>query len=152
MNEHFKNFKKIFFVDTHTKDSLEFRSYPEHCLENTDEAEIIDELREFLDSNSLICPKNSTNGFLATKYGEWLRENKGIRNYIIIGYVTDICCLQYALTQKAYMNENNIDGRVIVLVNGVETFHIDETNHNGDLMNIFGLYNMKMNGIELAKI
>lgn len=152
VNEEFRKFKKVFFVDSHTEESLEFKAYPQHCIKDTDEAEIIDELKSFLDSNAIVCPKNSTNGFFAPKYAEWLEDNKGIRNYIIIGYVTDICCMQYALTQKAYMNENNIDGRVIVLVNGVETFHIDETNHNGDLMNMFGLYNMKINGIELARI
>ena len=57
---------------------------------------------------------------------------------------------QLALTLKAFFNESNIKSRIIIPIRGVETFNLEGTNHDGDLMNLFALYNMKINGIELV--
>ena len=70
---------------------------------------------------------------------------------MVCGYVTDICCLQYSLSQRAYMNQENLEGRVSAVVNAMETYDLMAINHSRDLMNIFAFYNMKLNGIELVK-
>ena len=44
--EKFKDSKKVFFKDCHTKNSREFKAYIEHCIDK-EEIEIIDELRKY---------------------------------------------------------------------------------------------------------
>ncbi|MFL0248969.1 cysteine hydrolase family protein [Clostridium neuense] len=151
INEYFKEYHKIFFVDRHTKASAEFNSYLEHCIENTSESEIVDELKPFLDGNSTVCFKNSVNGFLCEDYSKWLKINRNKTNIIVLGDVTDICVLNYCLTQKTFFNENNINSRIIIPIKGVETYDLDITNHDAQLMNLFALYNMRMNGIEVVE-
>ena len=52
----------IAFTDSHKKECLEFKSYPIHCLENSYESEIVDEIKQFNDI--MIIKKSSTNAFL----------------------------------------------------------------------------------------
>lgn len=145
-----KNYTKLFIADTHQHDATEFEAYLPHCV--GDEATVITELKELYDDRSLEIPKNSTNGFLAPGFQKWFAENKNIYNqFIIIGDCTDICILQMALSLKTYFNEQNLSSRVIVPLNAVETYHLDLNNHYGDLMNLFALYNMDLNGIEIVK-
>lgn len=150
INELFKDYHKIFFVDKHTKASAEFNSYVEHCIENTSESEIVDELKPFVDENSTVCFKNSVNGFLCDDYSKWLNNNMNKTNIIVLGDVTDICVMNYCLTQKTFFNEKNINSKIIIPIKGVETYDLDITNHNAQLMNLFALYNMRMNGIEVV--
>lgn len=151
INELFKEFKKVFLIDYHAEDSEEFKAYVTHCIKNTEEAEIIDELKKYVNDNAAVCHKNSVNGFMCPEYSKWLNENKNIINLIVIGDVTDICVMNFCLSMRTYFNEFNIPGRVIVPLSGIETFDLDVTNHNADLMNLFALYNMRMNGIEIVK-
>lgn len=44
----------VFIKDTHTKDSTEFSRMPIHCLENTDESELVPELREYVGRDNVI--------------------------------------------------------------------------------------------------
>lgn len=143
-----EGFHKIFFKDTHDEDSVEFNTYPEHCVVDTSESDLMDVLETSHDQ-SVIIEKNSVNGFVAPKFQQWLENHTEITNFIIVGLVTDICVMNFALTLKAYFNEHNIESKLIVPVNCVETFDLQATNHHGDLMNLFALYNMEMNGIEL---
>ncbi|PAB59175.1 isochorismatase family cysteine hydrolase [Anaeromicrobium sediminis] len=146
-----KNYKKIFIKDTHTHESLELETYPTHCLVGTQEAEIVDELKGYIDNNSEVICKNSTNAFVNEQFAKWLRENEGIKNYIIVGDCTDICVMQLALTLKAYHNEKNLKNRIIVPKNCVETYDLDVTYHDGDLLYLMSLYMMESNGIEIVE-
>ena len=47
--------------------------------------------------------------------------------------------------------QKNIASRIIIPIKGVETYDLDITNHNAQLMNLFALYNMRMNGIEIIE-
>lgn len=146
----FKNYTKLFIADTHDEKSVEFEAYLPHCV--GDEAKVIEELKALYDENSKEIPKNSTNGFLAPMFQEWFYKNKDSYNqYVLIGDCTDICVLQFALSLKAYFNEYNQPSRIIIPLDAVETYHLDLNNHDGDLMNLFALYNMELNGIELVK-
>jgi len=49
---------------------------------------------------------------------------------------------------KAWFNVQNRKVRVIVPINAVETYDLDL--HDGDLMHVMALYNMMINGVELA--
>ena len=95
--------------------------------------------------------KNRT-GAKGKDYGfqEWLKKYENeVDNFIVSGCVTDICVLQFTLSLRAYFNENNKDKRIIVPMDCVETYEVGS--HDGNLMNLFALYNMHINGIEVAE-
>ncbi len=144
-------YKKIFFADNHSENSVEYNSFAKHCLEGTSEAELIPELKERakLHDNNMIIPKNSTNGFHAPLFKTWLKENEEqIENYIVLGCEVDICVSHFATTLKTYFNEKNLNRRIIVPINSVETY--DFGCHEGDFMKVIALYEMKSNGIEVV--
>lgn len=135
----------ICFCDCHTLESAELSSFPPHCIKGSGEEEIADELRN-------ICPyaridKNSTNGFIEPEFQKWLAENGKVRNYIICGDCTDICVMQFAQCAKAWYNKNNVQSRIMILTDCVETY--DAPGHPADFMNVFALMNMECGGIEL---
>jgi len=136
--------KKLAFADTHNPNSLEFNSYPPHCIQGSEECKVVDEIK-----NYTLIPKNSTNGFLEKSFQDWLKSNKQIDTFILVGDCTDICVYQFATTLKAYFNTNNIASRIIVVEKLTNTF--DTGLHNGDLMHITALFSMYSNAIELVK-
>ncbi len=146
-----KGFKKLYFADCHPENATEFNSYPPHCVNTTNEPNLVKELAFNKDMDTLV-EKNCTNGFHAPKFREWLKANENISNFIVVGLVTDICVMQFALSLKTYFDEINGIANVIVPLEAVETYTIEATNHNGELMNTFALYNMQMNGIKLYRI
>ncbi len=148
VNEYYLDSPKIFFVDTHTKDSEELETYPEHCVDKY-EQEIITELESFAAVGDVI-PKNSTNGFFSKDYLAWLAKHKEIENIVIVGGCTDLCVMQFALAMRAYWNEQNNNNRIVVIENAVQTYH-DEI-HNGDTMHNFAILNMYLNGIKIARL
>lgn len=151
LNEKTGKIKKVFFIDSHDKNSSEFKNFPVHCVNDTEEALLIPELTVYAnDENSVCIRKNSTNGFNNNIFREWFLNNIGeIDNYIVTGCVTDICVLQFTLSLKAFLNDENKSKRVIVPVNCVETY--DGGSHDGDLMNLFALYNMHTSGVEIVE-
>lgn len=150
LNEMTKGFHKIYFVDCHTDQTTEFSAYPPHCLAGTEEVEIVPELVVEPGENSHVIYKNCTNGFMAKEFQDWLAAHPEVTNVVVTGLVTDICVMTFALTLKTYFNQNNTVSRLIVPVSMVETFDLPATSHQADLMNVFALYNMKMNGIEVV--
>lgn len=151
LNEKTKGFKKVFFMDSHEENSMEFGSFPMHCIRGSHEAELIPELKNYFSEgpDTLYIHKNSTNGFSSKVFKEWLEKNMDeVDNYIITGCVTDICVLQFALSLKAYFNEINKSKKIVVPKDCVETY--DGGSHDGNIMNLFALYNMHTSGIEIA--
>lgn len=151
LNKRSKGYKKIFFLDEHKENSAEFTTYAKHCIKGTEESELIDELNkeEVIGKNTTMISKNSTNGFHSPAFKVWLEKNEGIiENYIVIGCEADICVSHFAITLKTYFNEKNLSRRIIVPINGVETF--DFGTHDGYLMKIISLWEMKSNGIEIV--
>lgn len=136
----------VAFADSHSSDSPEFSSYPPHCIKDSKESEIVEEVKE-LGGYELIL-KNSTNGFLEEAFFSWLRDHSTVTNFIIAGDCTDLCILQFALTLKAWFNKQNKNVRIIVPINAVATY--DFGLHNGNLTHVMALYNMIINGIEVV--
>lgn len=134
----------IAFTDYHTKKSIELLSYPTHCIEDTIECEIVDELKSI--DNIKIVNKNSTNGFFALDNLDFDNTD----NIIIVGDCTDICIYQLAITLKSYFNQNNINKHIIVPINLVDTYNIDNV-HPAELLNIVFLNSMIQNGIKVVK-
>lgn len=137
------------FTDCHNGDAIEFEDYPVHCVRGTEESELVDELQKFKDNIKLI-EKNSTNGFLEDGVDEIIKFlcRDGYEEFVIIGCCTDICVCNFAMTLKCYINKENQHGKVIVPLEGVETF--DSIYHPGDFMNMVALKLMSQNGINLV--
>ena len=70
----------IAFADCHCDEAVEFLSYPKHCLENSYESEIIDELKKI--GVNRVIKKNSTNGFLQDEFLKWLKNNPKTTQFI----------------------------------------------------------------------
>ena len=136
--------KIIAFTDTHEEDSVELLSYPAHCLADSDECKVVDELLDI--KNLEIIPKNSTNGFFAID----INTLNDINNVVVVGDCTDICIYQFVVTLKAYFNEKNINKNIVVPMNLVDTYDIPFV-HPGDLLNVVFLNSMVQNGIKLIK-
>lgn len=148
LNEGMQDYQKIFVIDRHNEGAVEFNAYPPHCVVESGEDQLVEELLPYCE-NELILSKNSTNLFHAPGFQKYLEENPQIKDFVFIGVVTDICILQATLSLRSYFNEYNIDKNIHVLLPGVDTFDLKATNHHRGLMNLFSLYNMQMNGIHL---
>lgn len=138
-----KGMKVKAFTDYHTEESVELRSYPKHCMVDTEEWELVDELN--LEGIEVI-KKNSTNGFLEEKFN--FDENK-IDNIIIVGDCTDICIYQLAISLRADFNRVNKSGEIYVPKKLVDTF--DMPMHRGNFMNYVFLNSMLDNGINVIE-
>ncbi len=82
----------IYLCDNHASDDAEFEMFPPHCLEGTEEAEIIPELAGF---NGEYMPKHRYSGFFGTTLEERLNQLKP-EKVIICGVLTNICVLHTA--------------------------------------------------------
>ncbi|MEG0856507.1 MAG: isochorismatase family cysteine hydrolase [Terrisporobacter sp.] len=134
----------VAFTDTHDEDAVELKSYPTHCLRGDKESQVVDELLHI--ENIKILEKNSTNGFFVMD----MEKYKDLDNFIVVGCCTDICVYQFVLTLKTYFNQNNMDKNIIVPMNLVETYDIDNI-HSGDMLNTVFLNSMIQNGIKVVK-
>jgi nicotinamidase-related amidase len=135
----------IAFGDCHTEASPEFGAYPIHCMQDSTEAEIVDEIKEI--GGYKLMAKNSTNGFLEKEFQNWL-SSRDIDTFIITGDCTDICVQQFAITLKTWFNMKNKSSRIIVPINAVDTYDLGL--HNAELMNVMALFNLMRNGIEIV--
>lgn len=132
-------------ADCHKENCAEFASFPPHCIENTSESELVDELK---DKDCFIIKKNSTNGFHEKEFMHALVANPAVNTFIVVGDCTDICVLQLCLTLKTWFTGQNRQSEIIVPVNCVETY--DSPDHNADFMNIAAYKLMKDSGIKFV--
>ena len=87
-----ENGKKIFIVDYHTEDSVEFERYPKHGKEGTNEVKIISELVPYT-KDALIFRKNSTSAIFAKNFIETILKMLSLEEVVIVGWDTDICVM-----------------------------------------------------------
>lgn len=135
----------IFIKDSHEKNSIEFSSYPEHCLKGTIESELIDELKEYEENAMLVFEKNSTSALFAENFIQSIDKMKNLKEVVIVGCCTDICVLNLAIPLKNYFNQKNRNVKIIVPKNAVETYN-SET-HNREEYNEIAFKLLNMSGI-----
>lgn len=140
----------IFICDSHDLNAREFESYPLHCIKNTEEAQVIDELKPYVKK---IFLKNSTNAFHTQKMQLFLSEELShYQDIVIIGCCTDICIMQFALSMNTYLNEKEMKNhRVIVPINMVETYHVEGV-HNAMKWNEIACDLMLANAINVVEM
>jgi nicotinate phosphoribosyltransferase len=88
---------KIFYVcDHHTADDPEFKMFPPHCIEGTEEAELIPELSQYPGE---IIPKRTFSSFYNTSLDKRLETIKR-ETIIVCGVTTHICVLQAVIDAR----------------------------------------------------
>lgn len=137
----------VAFADCHKEDCAEFASFPPHCIENTSESELVDELKKV--GGYFLMKKNSTNGFHEKIFKQCLIQNPTTNTFIVVGDCTDICVMQFCLALKTWYTQQNVKVEIVVPINAVETY--DAPNHDADFMNIAAYKLMKDSGIKFVK-
>ena len=137
----------VAFADCHKEDCSEFASFPPHCIENTSESELVDELKKV--GGYFLMKKNSTNGFHEKIFKQCLIQNPTTNTFIVVGDCTDICVMQFCLTLKTWYTQQNRNIDIYIPVNAAETY--DAPNHDADFMNIAAYKLMKDSGIKFVK-
>ncbi|MEG0615776.1 MAG: isochorismatase family cysteine hydrolase, partial [Oscillospiraceae bacterium] len=110
----------VAFADFHAETSPEFGSFPKHCLMNTSECEIVDEIKNCC--KYILIKKNSTNGLWEQNFLALLGANPEINEFIVVGDCTDICVLQFCLSLKAFFNLSDKKCRITIPINAVDTY------------------------------
>lgn len=137
----------ISIQEGHSQNSKEFDSFPPHCIIGTEEANLIEELIPYKNKMKIIR-KNSTCGFITKDFMKYLEENKeNLEEVILTGCCTDLCVMNFALPLKNYINEHNLNIKVTIFKNTVETF--DSPMHNREEYNNMAFKIMSQNGIDI---
>lgn len=140
----------IFIKDTHNINSKEFKrfGYTTHCLKETYEAELVDELKMYeYEDNTISIEKNSTSFMEAPQFREVVKNLDNIKEYNIVGCCTDICVVNGSMGLANYLDEWNRDAIIKVYEDLVATYN--ETNRR-DYVNAAELL-MEQQGIQLVK-
>lgn len=137
-----------FVKEAHLADSLEFKRYPRHCLKDTVEAELVDDLKPF-ESLAFVYEKNATSAIFNETFIEDLKKMVLLDEVIIVGCCTDICVLNLAIPLRNYFDQNDMDTNVTVLIDAVDTYNSGQ--HDRDEYNDIAFKLMKQAGILLHK-
>ena len=137
----------VAFADCHKEDCSEFASFPPHCIENTSDSELVDELKKV--GGYFLMKKNSTNGFHEKIFKQCLIQNPTTNTFIVVGDCTDICVMQFCLALKTWYTQQNRNIDIYIPVNAVETY--DAPGHDADFMNIAAYKLMKDSGVKFVK-
>jgi len=134
------------FQDSHTMSSLEFEFYPPHCLIGTNESDLIPELKPF-EFDMIKVEKDTTNGFFAPRFQQYLSEHPDLESVTVVGCCTDICVLQFVQSLKTYTQTLDKKLEIKVVKNAVDTFHTPT--HDKQVFHDTALELMKNAGILL---
>ena len=144
-----KDSLNVIIKDTHKQNCREFNRYPIHCVENTEESELVPELKIFENDNSIVFEKNSTSTIYATGFLDFINSLHNLKEVIIVGCCTDICILNLAIPLQNYFDQFDKDVKIVVPQNGVETY--DAPNHPRDEYNKMAFKLMAQAGIDTKK-
>lgn len=143
----------VFVVkEGHSENASEFNVHPKHCVKDTEEAMLVDELSN-LETYCYEFLKNSTSAMWAKGFIEAIKvllKNPKFKKVTIVGCCTDICVMDLGIPLKKLFDELNIEVEVIIPTEAVETFNIDGV-HERDEWNTMAFRFMKQAGIKLVK-
>lgn len=149
IDDHLDNGDLVVFIkDTHTKDSTEFSRMPIHCLENTDESELVPELREYVGRDNVITiNKNSTSFNEAPEFRELITNLVNLKRVDEIGVCTDICDFNGIMGLANRLNQENRDVSIYVHEDAVATFNETERSEYVEAAKLL----MKQQGINIIR-
>lgn len=138
----------VFIKDTHTKDSTEFSRMPIHCLENTDESELVPELKEYVGRDNVITiNKNSTSFNETPEFRELITNLVNLKRVDEIGVCTDICDFNGIMGLANRFNQENRDVSIYVHEDAIATFNEGERSKYVDAAKLL----MKQQGINIIR-
>jgi nicotinamidase-related amidase len=150
----------ILSQDTHAPEAVEFGAYPAHCVRGTVEAQTVAEIQRLpFYQQAVIFEKNSISSTANTGLNGWLDQHLEVDTFVVVGDCTDLCVYQLAMDLRTEANARQMQRRVIVPVDCVDTYDLPVEAaraagilpHPGDLMHAVFLYNMALNGVEVVK-
>ena len=136
----------VFVRDTHDEDSIEFKTFPPHCLRGTAETEVTDELKPYTE-DAVDFEKNSTNFMLAPKVLDFFNECENLEKLAFVGCLSEVCVKNAAITARNYFDQVNRDVEVGVYTDAIDTF--DAPGHNADEVTTQALKDMNANGVKI---
>ena len=112
-----------FILENHDKNALEFVSYPEHCVEGTEEAKLIPEFQDEENKpNTRTYYKNSINGMLNRTLQDDIKALEKLKMIVLAGVCGDLCVMDFGRTLLRYLDEINHDLKVFVVKSCIDTF------------------------------
>ena len=136
----------IFIRDSHKKNATEFKTYGIHCIEGTDETQVIDELKKY-ENVAFTYFKNSTNLIFAPEIQNDLINAKNLESVKLMGCLSDVCVENGAIGLRTFFDEINKDVDVCVYKDAIDTF--SAPGHEADIVNMEALKRMEANGIKI---
>lgn len=150
----------ILLQDCHSPNAKEFSAFAEHSVCGSKEAEAVDEIQAlpFYDQMTIIT-KDSIDPSQNTDFDAWIDAHPDKKLFIVVGDCTDLCVYQLAIHLRTYANSRDLEWRVIVPEDCVDTYdlpietaeEVGATPHPADLMHKLFLHHMALNGIEIVK-
>ena len=150
----------VLLHDCHTPDAEEFDDFAPHAVCGSFESEAVDEFKALpYFSSFTIIKKNSINPAQGTIFEEWVTNHSRIDTFIVVGDCTDLCVYQTAMHLVTAANANDIDRRVVLPENCVETYDLPVDTavelgiepHPGEFLHRLFLHHMHLNGVEICK-
>ncbi len=138
----------VIIKDTHKENCREFKRYPVHCVENTEESELVDELKRFENENAIVFKKNSTSTIYAEGFLDMIDALRNLEKVVIVGCCTDICILNLAIPLQNYFDQKDRDIKITISKETVETY--DAPGHSREEYNLMAFKLMSQAGIEIV--
>ncbi len=143
-----KGHQVIYVTDCHKEGCEEFLKFPVHCLEGTDESQMIDEFQKYQE-HVIVVKKNSTSAMFAPGFIEMILKMTELEEVVITGCCTDICVMNLAIPLINFFDEHDRHVTVTVPMNAVETY--DASYHPAAEYNEMAFKFMKQSGINLVE-
>ncbi len=140
----------VFIKDTHKEDSVEHKRFngSKHCVENSGEELVIDELKEYEDlEDTISILKNSTSYMEAPEFRELISEATNIERVDVVGCCTDICVANGTIGLANYFDQWNRDVEIRVHEDAIATFLEQDRQNYVDAAKLL----MAQQGIKLVK-
>lgn len=140
----------IFIKDTHDENAVEFKRFgnTKHCVRDTSEAELVDELKPFENNdNTISIEKNSTSYMESPKFRELIKELINLEEINVVGCCTDICDFNGTMGLANYFDEWNRDVDIKVHTDAIATYAQAERQKYIDASYLL----MEQQGIQLVK-
>ena len=149
VNSYLEDDQEVAFIkDTHDMDAREFKRYPVHCVRNTSESELVDELKKY-EKMALVYEKNSTSAIFPSGLLDDIKKMKNLKRIVITGCCTDICVMNFAIPLQCFLDQENRDIEIVIPKDSVETY--DAPNHKADEWNEMAYRFFEQSGIKLVK-
>ena len=140
----------IFIKDTHEEESTEFIRFgnTKHCIRNTKESELVDELKPYEDlDNTISIEKNSTCFMESQEFRILMEKATQLEEYNVVGCCTDICVMNGAIALANYLDEHNRPHTIRVHEDAIATYDEENRVEYVEAAKIL----MKQQGIEIIK-